>query len=56
MSKQKTSLVDLPGNEKTKIRNCAKWNFYSEQCQDCKHKLYCAEQWKIKDWFDGGEK
>jgi hypothetical protein len=56
MSKQKMCFSDLPDTQKTKIRDCAKWNFYSEKCQDCENKLFCAAQWKIEKWFPGGEK
>ncbi len=38
----------LEPKEKTKIRVCAKWNFYSRKCQKCKYKLICADQWEIK--------
>ena len=43
---------DLPAVEKTKIRNCSLWNFYSEECMCCRYKLLCAEQWKIREWFE----
>ncbi len=56
MSKLKLSFSDLPASQKIKIHTCSKITFYSEQCQNCKNKLYCAEKWKIEKWFLGGEK
>lgn len=37
--------------EKTKVRACAKWNFYSQKCRSCKFELICADQWKVREWL-----
>lgn len=42
----------LDPNEKTKIRDCAKWNFYCQTCKTCNYKLICADQWKIREWVN----
>lgn len=42
----------LDPSEKTKIRDCAKWNFYCQTCKTCTYKLICADQWKIGEWMN----
>lgn len=42
----------LDPSEKTKIRDCAKWNFFCQTCQTCNYKLICADQWGIRDWIN----
>lgn len=38
----------LEWKEKTKIRICAKSNFYSQKCRICKYEFICAKDWKIE--------
>ena len=42
----------LEPKEKTKIRVCAKWNFYSKKCKTCQYELICADQWQIREWLE----
>ncbi|MHA1401568.1 MAG: hypothetical protein ACTSQE_14555 [Candidatus Heimdallarchaeaceae archaeon] len=41
---QETDFNLLVPAEKTKVRVCAKWNFYSQKCKTCKFELICADQ------------
>lgn len=51
MSETNSTYQDLPPGEKNKVRNCSKWNFYSQKCKTCQYEVICAKDWKMDDWF-----
>ncbi len=56
MNKSALNYHDLTTVEKNKIRNCSKWNFFSNKCKRCQYEFICAKDWKIEEWFLDKEK
>lgn len=51
MGETNSTYQDLTPGEKNKVRNCSKWNFYSQKCKTCQYEVICAKDWKMDDWF-----
>ena len=56
MSEAISTYQDLTPGEKAKVRNCSKWNFYSQKCKTCQYELICADQWQVREWLEKTKK